>query len=179
MAGIGLALEQAYPNMPTGFAGFGLNVVPLYEHIYGKSTRPALWLIMAVAICVLLIAVTNIANLLLARLNPAIGSLRCGSLSERAGHRRLARQVIAEVSLLAIPGGVLGTALAAVGLRILIAAFVTRLPRLEQASLDWRVLAIALAATLEPRRWRPRWLRGTTTPAIVAPPQSVNEVRRR
>jgi putative ABC transport system permease protein len=68
MAGIGERLEQVHPNVPSGFAGFGVNVVPLYEQIYGKSTRPALLLIMAVAICVLLIAVTNIANLLLARL---------------------------------------------------------------------------------------------------------------
>ena len=147
MVQIGHRLEQAYPNMPDSFNGFGVNVVPLYEHIYGTKTRPALWLITAVAICVLLIAISNVANLLLASLES-----RDREFSMRvalgAGLGRLARQILAETAALASIGALLGVTLAFAGLRAMVHFFADRLPRLNQASIDPLVLVVALLLTL-------------------------------
>jgi predicted permease len=147
MAEVGKRIEQAHPNMPSGFSGFGVNVVPLYEHIYGARTRPALWLIAAVALSVLLIAVTNVANLLLARLETRDREFAV-RMALGAGHGRLARQIVSEIGWLAAIGATLGIAVAFVGLRVLTGAFASRLPRLNQASLDLPMLGFALAITL-------------------------------
>src|SRR5258706_12534306 len=139
MDSVGKRMEQAYPNMPRSFAGFGINVIPLYEHVYGTGTRPALLLITGVALCVLLIAVTNLANLLLARVEARDREVAVRA-ALGAGSSRLARQVLAEVGVLSIVGALLGIAFADAGLRLLVAAFADRLPRLDRAALDWRML---------------------------------------
>src|SRR5258708_2910010 len=146
MGSVGKRMEQAYPNMPHSFAGFGVNVVPLYEHVYGTGTRPALLLITGVALCVLLIAVTNPANLLLARVEARDREFAV-RVALGAGSSRLARQVLAEVGVLSIIGALLGVAFAAAGLRALIAGFPDRLPRLDRAAFDWRMLVFAAAIT--------------------------------
>ncbi len=147
MARVGKRLEQAYPNMPPSFNGFGVNVVPLYEHIYGKNTRPALWLITAVAVCVLLIAVSNIANLLLAHLEARDREFAM-RMALGAGLGRLARQILGEIGVLAAIGATLGIAIAHFTLRLIVAAFASRLPRLDQAALDLPMLGVAIAITL-------------------------------
>jgi predicted permease len=147
MAGIGRRLEQAHPNMPASFNGFAVSVIPLYEHFYGRSTQPALWLIAAVAACVLLIAITNIANLLLACLEARDREFAVRT-ALGSGTSRLARQVLTEIGLLTTLGAALGLAVAYIALRLLIQAFGTRLHRLDQAALDWRVLGVALVITL-------------------------------
>ena len=147
MDSVGKRMEQAYPNMPRSFAGFGVNVIPLYEHVYGTGTRPALLLITGVALCVLLIAVTNLANLLLARVEARDREFAVRA-ALGAGSSRLARQVLAEVGVLSIIGAMLGVVFAAAGLRIMIAAFADRLPRLDRAALDWRMLVFAAVITI-------------------------------
>lgn len=146
MSEVGNRLKQAYPTMPDGFGGFGVNIVPLYEHIYGKNTRPALWLITAVAICVLLIAASNVANLLMAQLEARDREFAT-RMALGAGPGRLARQVLAEVGLLAVIGEALGIAIACSGLHVLITAFADRLPRLNEAVIDPAMLGIAIAVT--------------------------------
>lgn len=147
MAEVGKRLAQTYPNMPSDFGGFGVNVLSLYDHIYGAKTRPALWLITGVALCVLLIAVTNIANLLLARLEARDREFAVRA-ALGASHRQLAGQILSEVSLVAVVGAALGIGIASVTLRILISAFGPRLPRLNEASLSLPLLGIALVTTL-------------------------------
>ncbi len=113
--------------------------------------RPALWLLMGATACLLLIACANVANLLLVR-----GDARVREMAVRsavgASTDRLVRQLLTESVVLAVAGAVLGLAVAALGLRTLIALDPTSLPPLTPVRVDWTVvgftLAIAVTTTL-------------------------------
>ena len=102
-----------------------------------------LWLVMATVGVVMLIACTNIANLLLVR-----AEARHQELSIRAalgaGRARIARELLLESLLLGLLGGVLGIGVAVAGLRLLLALSPANLPRLAEISLDARSLGFAL-----------------------------------
>ena len=109
--------------------------------------RPLMRLLLASVGLVLLIACGNAANLLLAR-----AAARERELGVRAalgaGRSRMVRQVLAESLLICIGGGMLGVGLAFLFLRTLPRLDPGNIPRLEEASLDWRVLLFALAASM-------------------------------
>jgi predicted permease len=65
-----------------------------------------------------------------------------------AGRGRLVRQCLTESAVLALSGGVLGIALAAIGIRPFVLFWPGSLPRAEEVHLDWHVLLFALAASL-------------------------------
>jgi predicted permease len=97
-------------------------------------------------LAVLLIACANIASLLLAR-----GVARERETSVRtalgASRARLARQSLTESLILSAIDGILGCALAWVLLRIFISIAPAAWPRLEQATIDLRVLGFTLMTT--------------------------------
>ncbi|MCP5114805.1 MAG: ABC transporter permease, partial [bacterium] len=107
MARVGGLLEEAHPNMPEGFGGFAVNVVSLYEHVYGTGVRPALWLILAAVGSILLIAAANVANLMLARLEARDREFAVRT-ALGASRWRLASQLLAESGLLAVAGAAVG-----------------------------------------------------------------------
>jgi putative ABC transport system permease protein len=98
-------------------------------------------------LAVLLIACANIASLLLAR-----GAAREQELAVRAAlgasRARLARQSLTESLILSGLGGVLGCVFAWVLLRSFVAIAPAALPRLNEASIDPRVLLFTAAAAL-------------------------------
>jgi predicted permease len=112
-----------------------------------SDVQSSLWLLLAAVALVLLIACANIASLLLAR---AVSRER--ELAMRvalgAGRGRLVRQCLTESSVLALVGGGLGIALAALGIRPFIAMWPGDLPRSSEIALDWRVLLFALAISI-------------------------------
>src|SRR5262245_32628839 len=57
-------LEQAYPDSNKDLR---VNLVPFYVQRTGQNVRSALWILFGAVVCVLLIACTNVANLMLAR----------------------------------------------------------------------------------------------------------------
>ena len=119
-----------------------LMVQPLRERQIHDS-KLASWVLLAAVLAVLLIACANLANLLLAR-----AAARQRELAVRnalgAGKLRLIRQTLTESVLLALLGGAAGCALAWALLRGFLALAPEGIPRLQQASLDGRVLLFAL-----------------------------------
>jgi putative ABC transport system permease protein len=122
---------------------FNAFVIPIEEQITGR-VRPVLLIVFGAVVLVLLIACANVAGLLLVR-----GETRRRELAVRvalgAGTQRLARLLITESALLAAFGGAMGIALAAITVRLLRSNAPAGLPRLTETSIDWSVLAFALA----------------------------------
>ena len=106
-----------------------------------------LWVVMATVGLVMLIACTNVANLLLVRADS-----RQQELSIRAalgaGRARIARELLVESVTLGLIGGVLALGVAYAGLRLLIAFGPANLPRLSEISLDARSLAFTFALSV-------------------------------
>jgi predicted permease len=119
---------------------------PVRDRQLGDARLASLALFGAV-LAVLLIACANLANLLVAR-----GSGREREMAVRAAlgasRRRLARQVLTESTALGLMGGLGGAALAFALLYVFQRLGPRALPRLEEASIDGRVLAFAIAAAL-------------------------------
>jgi predicted permease len=112
-----------------------------------SNVRPALLVLSAAAVCVLLIACFNVANLFLSwnvarerelAIRQAIG----------AGTPRLVGQLLTEALVLAITGGLLGTVVAYLAIRALPAVAPGDFPRLIDVRIDGLTLAISGLATL-------------------------------
>ena len=123
-----------------------IKVTPLRVSLSG-STRLGLIVLFCAVFFVLLIACSNVANLVLAR-----GATRERELAIRAvlgaGRGRLVRQLLAESVVLGVLGGAFGLAFAVVGMPVLIASAPPVIPRLNEARFDPGVLAFTLAASL-------------------------------
>jgi predicted permease len=118
-----------------------------FQDLFVGELQATLWVLLGAVSLVLLIACANVANLLLAR-----GTARRRELAIRAtlgaGRGRIARQVLSESIVLALMGGLLGAAVGATGLKLLIGLAPARIPRLELVGIDGRVLAFTLAVSL-------------------------------
>lgn len=119
---------------------------PLADAIVGDARRPLYLLLGAVGL-LLLIAVVNVANLLLAR-----SSSRQREVALRAalgaGRGRIARQLLTESVLLGSLGGTLGVAVAFLLIRVLLPLGETIIPRLGEVTIDGRVLAFSLMVSV-------------------------------
>ena len=144
------AIAQSFRlEFPARYAGPGINwrikIVPLREQMVGDTRAPFV-LLAATVTFVLLIACANVANLMLAR-----GVSRRRELALRsalgASRARLIRQLFVEAALFAVAGGTLGLALAAAGVRGLVALDPGTIPFLSRATIDLTVLAAAAAVT--------------------------------
>jgi predicted permease len=115
---------------------------PLKEQVVG-SVGNVLWIVMATIGVVMLIACTNVANLLLVRADGRQQELAVRS-ALGAGRWRIARELLLESVTLGLLGGAVGVGVAYAGLRLLIAIGPENLPRLSEISLDGRSLAFTL-----------------------------------
>jgi predicted permease len=143
MRGVTGELARLYPKV---LSATGATLTPLRDTISPQS-RLMLKALLGAAICVLLIACTNLANLLLAR---ALARRR--ELAVRAamgaGRDRLARQMLTESVVLAGLGGVLGVVIGVTALPLLVRLVPVSLPLDGIPSLNANVLLFALAVTL-------------------------------
>jgi putative ABC transport system permease protein len=119
--------------------------------------RRALWMLLAAAACVLLIACVNVANLTLARMNERRREIAVRT-ALGASPLRLVRQLTVESLVLALASGMAGTWVAfsaLAGLRVLATTMsridlgaARRFPRLGEVSLDAQVLLFVAVTSL-------------------------------
>ncbi|MEO8451151.1 MAG: ABC transporter permease [Gemmatimonadota bacterium] len=120
-------------------------VASLHDELM-RGVKPALLAILGAVMLVLVIACVNVTNLLLAR-----GVQRRGEFALRAalgaGRSRLVRQLLTESLLLAAMGGLVGIAVAMLGVRGLVALSPPGLPRVGSIRVDAAVLAFGFGIT--------------------------------
>jgi putative ABC transport system permease protein len=122
------------------------DVHPLKEDIIGDLGR-VLWVLMGSIGVVLLIACANVANLLLVRAEGRQQELAIRS-SLGANWTEIARELLLESVFLGVAGGILGLGLAYGALKVLVSIAPASLPRLQDISIDPRVLIFTLAISL-------------------------------
>jgi putative ABC transport system permease protein len=110
------------------------------------SSRPSLWVLFGSVTLLLLIACTNIAALLLARMTEREHEISI-RYSLGASRRTVIAQLLTEVFLLALVGSSAGLALAA-GAAKVFRTFTPDLPRVEEITLDWRIACYCLVCAL-------------------------------
>ncbi len=134
-------------QLPANDRNQGINVVPLSLYVVGPQSRLALWMLGGAVFCVFLIAAANVTSLSLARSVARAREMAVrAALGANAG--RIVRQLLTESVLLAAVSGLMGTLLAFGGIRFIRAFGPGNLPRLNEVSLDLRVLGWALAISL-------------------------------
>ncbi len=135
-------LSRRVPNQ----TGMVSAAAPLQDLMVGRIAT-ALWVLLASAGLVLLVACANVANLFLVR-----SETRQREVAVRralgAGNRGVARYFFTESALLALVGGTLGLALAWGGVQLLVALGPASLPRLNEIRIDGVVLVFSLGLSL-------------------------------
>lgn len=124
-----------------------MNIVPLASAIAGPAGT-GLFIFLGVVALVLLIACTNVANLMLARSVSRLKELAIRS-ALGAGGRRILQQLLVESTILSLAGGLLGLLLSGWIVRALVSVMSQfNVPRLAEAHPDARVLVFTLAISL-------------------------------
>ena len=126
---------------------WGANVTSLEEWLIGRELRTRVQVLLAAVGLLLLMGCVNVANLLLAR-----ATARQREMSVRAalgaGRGRIARQLLTESLVLAAIGAAIGVLLAALAVPVLRDVGQSAIPRLDELSIDWRVVSFGIGASL-------------------------------
>ena len=123
VSSIASRFQQTYPESYPAARGFTAGLDQLQQQLT-QQVRPMLWILLATAGLVLLIACANVANLALARTMRREQELAVRA-AMGANRGRLVRQLLTESTLLSLAGGALGLVLASTCLDLLV-KFVSR-----------------------------------------------------
>src|SRR5439155_3769584 len=126
-------------QLPAAERNRGISVVPLSLYMVESQSRLGLWMLGAAVFCVFLIAAANVASLSLARSVARAREMAVRAALGASGGR-IVRQLLTESVLLAALSGLIGTLLALAGIRRIRALGPADLLRLNEVSLDLRVL---------------------------------------
>ncbi len=127
-------------------AGFRSLVVPLRaDHV--AAVRPALLLLEAGVLVLLLIGAVNLVNLLLVR---AAGRVKELAVRQAlgAGWSYLLSEIVVETTLLTFAGGLLGLAVGAAGIQLVRGLGADRLPLGSHVAFDTRLALVGMAASI-------------------------------
>lgn len=168
LAGIEARLQPLYSEMWRGWTVF---VKPLVETIIGPVEK-MLWLLLGAVGLVLVIAISNVASLLLAR-----ATARAHELGIRtalgAARSRIIRQLLTESLLFSCVGGALGVAFAYAAVHLLTALNPGNIPRFDATNVDGRALAVAVLLSIG------TGLVAGLAPALSASRTAVNDLLKR
>jgi putative ABC transport system permease protein len=143
LASIQARLDSLYPEM---WRGWTVLVRPLVQTIVGPVEK-MLWLLLGSVSVVMLIAISNVANLLFARARARsheVG-IRTALGAERG---RIIRQLLTESLLLSGAGGALGIAVAYAAVHLLVQMNPGDIPRFDAITVDGRVLLVAVLLSI-------------------------------
>jgi len=133
-------LQQAHPERNRN----GALLTSLQEQISGRF-RPAFVVLLCAVGCVLLVACTNLSNLLLARATSRRKEIAV-RIALGADRSRLIRQMLTESLLLAGCGAALGLPLAFIATRLLAATHAISIPLLQTVRIDTTALVFTILA---------------------------------
>ena len=137
--------DQLRREHPERFV-FGAKFTPLQEHLTGRFRRGLLVLLCAVG-AVLLIACTNLSNLLLARAASRRKEMAVRS-ALGANRWRLVRQMLTESLVLSFSGAALGLGFAYAGIRYLASIHSVNIPLLHTVHMDGSALLFTTVAAV-------------------------------
>jgi predicted permease len=144
MRSIARDLARQYPETNREW---GANVTSLEEWLIGDELRTRVQVLLVAVGFLLLMGCVNVANLQLAR-----ATARQREMSVRAalgaGRGRIARQLLTESLVLAAIGAALGVALTVMAVPVLRDVGQNAIPRLDELSVDWRVVAFGIVASV-------------------------------
>jgi predicted permease len=135
-------LRKAHPDR----FRFGARLTSLHEHLTGRFRRGLVVLLAAVGL-VLLIACTNLSNLLLARASARRKEVAIRS-ALGATRGRLVRQLLTESLLVSLFGSACGLAIAYAAVRVLASIHDVSIPLLATVSIDRPVLLFTMIAAV-------------------------------
>ncbi len=137
-------LEQQYPQYWRNTTAY---VVPAGEEIVGAETQRGLWVLLGAVIFLLLIACTNVSNLLLVRANKRQRELAL-RVALGASTWRILRQWLTESLLLASVAAGIGILLATWGLKLIKFYGAGQLPRIDEVQIDLPVLTFTVVVSV-------------------------------
>jgi len=137
------AKDDPYAQIVKG-AGYH-TVVALLREDHVRGVKPTLVLLQVGGLFLLLIGGVNLANLLLIRASGRTKELAVRQALGASG-LRMARDAVAETTMLSIAGGLLGVLLGGFGVRLFGLLGTSQLPLGASIALDGRVIGVSLAA---------------------------------
>ena len=154
----GISTEQALADMntiagqladqfPKSNSGWSVSGQSFYDWLIPEQIRRSLLLFLGAVGFVLLIACSNVANLMLARANARQKEISI-RIALGAGRWRIGSQLLVEAVSLALIAGIAGLGVALLAMKALKAMNPGDVPRLEEISMDGRVLGFSLLVSL-------------------------------